>query len=116
MSLEGRYDVHELLRQFAAEKLAAAPEVEAAVRDRHSAYYCNFLSERTDNWHTGRQLETLDAVTGEADNVQRAWLWAVDQRRLSASGACDRQLGLVSQLARAAMLKAKRSSGQLSSE
>ncbi|MEP7357696.1 MAG: AAA family ATPase, partial [Anaerolineales bacterium] len=79
LSAEGRYDVHELLRQFAAEKLAAAPEQEAAVRDQHSAYYCNFLSEHADSWHNAQQLETFNAVTLEADNVQRAWQWAVER-------------------------------------
>src|SRR5262249_29782319 len=49
VSLEGRYEVHELLRQFAEEKLAGTPVIEADVRDRHSAYYCNFLHVQSDN-------------------------------------------------------------------
>ena len=35
----GRYDVHELLRQYAAEKLAQAPDAGEGVRDRHCAHY-----------------------------------------------------------------------------
>jgi tetratricopeptide (TPR) repeat protein len=79
LSPGGRYDVHELLRQYATEKLAAAPEVEAELRGRHSVYYLNFLGGHDDDWHTGRQLETLATVTGEADNIQRAWQWAFEQ-------------------------------------
>ena len=75
----GRYEVHELLRQFAAEKLVQAPDIEAAIRDRHSATYCAFLHEHTEQWHTDRQLETLATVTQEADNVQVAWRWALAQ-------------------------------------
>jgi tetratricopeptide (TPR) repeat protein len=82
-----RYDLHELLRQFGAEKLAQASGVETAtstssaqaVRDRHSAYYCAFLHRHAENWHTARQLETLAAVTRESDNVQQAWRWALAQ-------------------------------------
>src|SRR5262249_38970325 len=83
------YEVHELLRQFAEEKLAGTPVIEADVRDRHSAYYCNFLHVQSDNWHTGRQLETLAAVTREADNVLPAWTWAVDH------GECARLLAAI---------------------
>jgi predicted ATPase/DNA-binding SARP family transcriptional activator len=76
---EGRYQVHELLRQYGAEKMAEDLEQETAVRDRHSAYYCAFLHEHTEHWHTGRQLATLAALTREADNVQQAWSWALAQ-------------------------------------
>jgi len=93
LKVDGRYDVHELLRQFAAEKLSEVVELETAtssfggaqdgsvqaVRERHSAYYCTFLQQHTDNWHTARQLEALAEVTGEADNVQSAWRWALQQ-------------------------------------
>ena len=79
VSLEGRYEVHELLRQFAEEKLADTAAIAAGVRDRHSVYYCNFLRVQSDHWHTGRQLETLTAVTRESDNVLRAWNWAVER-------------------------------------
>lgn len=75
----GRYFMHELLRQFAAEKLAQAAEMERATRDRHSAYYCTLLHEHTDHWQTGRQLQTLAVVTQEADNVRVAWRRALDQ-------------------------------------
>jgi predicted ATPase/DNA-binding SARP family transcriptional activator len=74
-----RYDLHELLRQFGVEKLAQALEVERIVRDRHSAYFCALLHRHTENWHTAQQLETLAAVTREADNMQPAWRWALAQ-------------------------------------
>ena len=42
----GRYEMHELLRQFAAEQLDAAPDERAALEARHSDYYLNFVQER----------------------------------------------------------------------
>lgn len=41
---DGRYDMHELLRQYAAERLAADPEQEARTRRRHADYYAGLLS------------------------------------------------------------------------
>jgi len=75
-----RYDLHELLRQYAAEKLAQMPEAEtAALHDRHSAFYCTLLHEHNEDWHTVRQLKTLAAVTRDVDNVERALRWAIEQ-------------------------------------
>jgi predicted ATPase len=76
---DGRYDIHQLLRQFAAEKLAESPDDEVAVRDRHSAHYSAFLRDLTDDWHNARQLEALAAATREADNVRPALQWALER-------------------------------------
>jgi predicted ATPase/DNA-binding CsgD family transcriptional regulator len=75
----GHYQMHELLRQFAAEQLAQTSEAEMGARDRHSTYFCAFLHERTEDWHTGRQIETIRAVAQEADNIRQAWQWALAQ-------------------------------------
>jgi predicted ATPase len=80
MMANGRYDVHELLRQFAAEKLSEVLELETAVRERHSAYYCTLLQQHTPNWHNARQLEALAEVTREANNIHSAWDWAVQHK------------------------------------
>ena len=72
-----RYDVHELLRQFAAEKLSEMVDLEPAVRECHSAYYCSLLQQHTLNWHNACQLETLAEMTREAHNIQAAWDWAL---------------------------------------
>ncbi|MFB9316994.1 ATP-binding protein [Cryptosporangium minutisporangium] len=42
---DGRYDMHELLRQYAGERLAAEPEQERAVRRRHAAHFAARLPE-----------------------------------------------------------------------
>ena len=75
---EGRYEIHELLRQFGAEMLAQAVELETEVRARHSAYYCCLLHEHTESWHNARQLETFNTHTQEANNVQVAWSRALE--------------------------------------
>ena len=75
------YMIHELLRQFAAEKLAIAQTEEAATRDRHSAYFCDFLNDHAQEWHSAKQFETLAAVTRESDNAQEGLRWALEQEQ-----------------------------------
>ncbi len=42
-----RYELHELLRQYALAKLQEDPDEEARTRDRHCAYYARQLGDRT---------------------------------------------------------------------
>jgi len=42
----GRYEIHELLRQFAAEQLDTAPAERATVAAQHGAYYLAFVAAR----------------------------------------------------------------------
>jgi predicted ATPase/DNA-binding SARP family transcriptional activator len=74
-----RYHIHELLRQFAAEKLTVSAELETDVLDRHSLYFCTFLQERSEDWYTAHQMAALDAVKPEAENIRRAWERALVQ-------------------------------------
>jgi predicted ATPase/DNA-binding SARP family transcriptional activator len=61
----GRYEVHELLRQYAECKLEEAPEKKDETLDLHCKYYTKLLGgNRTDAWL-------------ELDNVRAAWRQAV---------------------------------------
>ncbi len=79
----GRYHMHELLRQFAAEKLAESPQEQAQFRDRHCAYYAGWL-DRQDAWlRTERQLQAVHQISADIQNVQTAWRWAVERQQIS---------------------------------
>jgi predicted ATPase/DNA-binding SARP family transcriptional activator len=76
----GRYHIHELLRQFAAEKLEGRTGESESVKDRHSAYFGSFLQARDPQRMRGRdQKETFQAILSEVDNLRAAWLWAIDR-------------------------------------
>ncbi len=78
-----RYQLHELLRKFAAAKLAEDSSTASTVRERHSAYYLDFLQARQ-AMLTGHEQQTAVAeITEESDNVREAWLWAIDQGNLA---------------------------------
>ncbi len=74
----GRYDLHELLRQFAASKLREDVERERAARDLHSSYYLMLLHTRLKSLEGVDQQATLAALGVEVDNLRAAWQWATE--------------------------------------
>jgi len=74
----GRYQTHELLRQFAAEKLAALPDEYAETCHAHGRFFANFLNQRNNALKQGgEQTKTLAAIEQEFENVWAAWEWAI---------------------------------------
>ena len=79
----GRYSLHELVRQFAAERMVVAGESEA-VDKAHCDYYADFLQSREPGIKGGRQFETFAEIAAEFENIRAAWHWAVDHREYDA--------------------------------
>jgi predicted ATPase len=75
----GRYEMHELVRQYGVAKLAADPAQEATARQRHSAYYCAVLQRREPDLKGARQQTALAELEADAENLRAAWDWAVQQ-------------------------------------
>jgi len=82
-SHNGRYEMHELLRQFAAEQLAISPEVGLAAQNAHCVYYANFLQGQIAFLMGDGQRQGLAAMTAEYDNIWAAWEWGIQEGRLS---------------------------------
>lgn len=76
----GRYEVHELLRQYGEEKLNEDSTDAADAHHQHCAYYTNFLHQSEPDLKGRRQIESLREVEADFENVRTAWNWAVDQR------------------------------------
>ncbi len=77
LDVNGRYQIHELLRQYAAEQLEkSASDVQQTQAD-HANYYIQFLHQRRQDVAGGRQREALLEIKEELDNIRVAWLWAV---------------------------------------
>ena len=77
ISRNNRYEIHELLRQYGAEKLADSQEQEE-ILTKHAEFYAEFMAERKQDLRTGRRLEALDLIDGDFENVRRAWRQTVD--------------------------------------
>ena len=84
----GRYEMHELLRQYAEDKLVASPAASEEAHDGHCGYYIAAL-ERWDTDRKGPRMPGAYAgMTSEIDNLRAAWNFAVERgqaKRLSAS-------------------------------
>lgn len=89
----GRYGIHELLRQYAEERLGLlseshtplntdsetiAPNFPSQVRDRHSAYYCAALQRWSEELKSSRQYTALAEMEVEIANARAAWDWIVE--------------------------------------
>ncbi len=85
-----RYELHELLRQYAEEKLNEVPKEEENVHHLHCGYYTEFLHKKKELLKGKKQRETLEEVGAEIENVRAAWLWAV---KLVNEKALARSLG-----------------------
>ncbi len=71
----GRYELHELVRQYADEQLREAGETEQT-RDRHLAFFLA-LAEAAEPWLTsGERTRWLVALDAEHDNLRAALAWS----------------------------------------
>ena len=78
----GRYEMHELLRQYAAQKLEGSPGVREAVHERHSAYYADVLQQWAADRKGRQQPAPLAWIEADSENIRAAWDWAVEQERV----------------------------------
>jgi diguanylate cyclase (GGDEF)-like protein len=84
----GRFQIHELLRRCAAEKLLQDQSRNFAAHDAHCAYYAKWLGglevlQTAEEWSTA-----LTEMGSEIDNVRAAWRWAIDHTRADYLEAC----------------------------
>jgi hypothetical protein len=78
----GRYEVHDMLRQYAAERLQGDPRQSEALHNRHCAYYARLLAAYGEQLKGDEMGSALAALSAERDNVRVAWDWAVSHRRV----------------------------------
>jgi DNA-binding SARP family transcriptional activator/predicted ATPase len=77
---EGRYDFHELVRQFAARQLTA--DELAAVEAQHSHFYLTYVAMREQRMARHEPRQAAAEIQSEIDNVRQAWGWAARQQIL----------------------------------
>ncbi len=73
---EERYEIHELLRQFAQAELTALPQEYAVIASRHSSFYLAFVATREKRLTRNESRAAIAEIQREWDNVRQAWLWA----------------------------------------
>jgi len=76
----GRYDLHQIVRQFSEQKLKESGEWESTV-EAFSAYYFQFLRDQAQIFETGEQSACLDRIEIELENIKVAWKWILQTER-----------------------------------
>lgn len=74
----GRYQIHELLRQYANEKLQDEPGTWQLARESFCTYYADFLDQQAEYIRGTKQREAFDSITNEYENIRLAWQWLVE--------------------------------------
>jgi predicted ATPase/DNA-binding SARP family transcriptional activator len=80
---EDRFEMHELLRQYAAEKLEASPQACRAAREGHSTYFARALAQWAVEMKGEGQQAALSGMERDAENARAAWQWAAQQRQVA---------------------------------
>jgi predicted ATPase len=76
------FHIHELQRQYTLQQLCVSPEKYRSARDRHAAYYCVAVSQWGEGLKGPDQVELLSLMRREIDNIQAAWAWATEGKRI----------------------------------
>src|SRR5690606_7777899 len=77
-----RFEIHELLRQFAEGMLD--PEARLDAVDKHIAYYAGLMKAESTRLLSRDQRAALDVLQSEIDNIRTAWRHALARRNLDA--------------------------------
>jgi predicted ATPase/DNA-binding XRE family transcriptional regulator len=79
-----RYDMLAVIREFAADRLAASGQSDEIAR-RHAARYIALAEEAESQLRGGNQALWLDRLEGELDNLRAAMSWALRTKAVSES-------------------------------
>lgn len=74
------FTMHELLRQFAREKLEHSPEELAMIRREHCGYFLSYIKKQGPMMHGLSHIEILNAFGESYNNIRLAWEYAMDNR------------------------------------
>jgi predicted ATPase/transcriptional regulator with XRE-family HTH domain len=72
----GRYDLHEVIRQYADGQLREQADELAAACGRHAVFYLRLVAEREQRLKGAEQALAVAELNAEIDNIRAAWKWA----------------------------------------
>ncbi|MFI5166788.1 MAG: ATP-binding protein [Thermoanaerobaculales bacterium] len=81
LEASGRFTIHEVLRRFAAERLAETPARLHEARLRLADYFADLCAARESLLWGPSQGEVLDDIAREMENLCEAWHWAAREGR-----------------------------------
>lgn len=91
---DGRYDMHELVRQYAAERFEIVGQGDATL-NRHAEYFADLLARHGQYFRRDGELQALDTLKPDTENVHVAWRWAFDHNQWELLECVDHSAGSV---------------------
>ena len=88
----GRYDLHEVIRQYATSHLNNRPH-NIETHTRYCEYYLTLVRKRECLLKSDAQQEAIRQLTGEIDNIRAAWVWAIEHKKLDQLEQAGRGFG-----------------------
>ena len=79
VAAQGRYQLHELVRQYALERLEEDAAEATAARRRHAEFYLAIFDQRCEEFISSRHHTVVQEVNTDYENVRVAWYTAIDQ-------------------------------------
>jgi tetratricopeptide (TPR) repeat protein len=78
----GRFEIHELLRQYVQERLDTNPVESDEVREKHAAYFAVFIQTRREALKGAEQMQALIEIEADIENVRRAWRYYLSDKNI----------------------------------
>jgi predicted ATPase/DNA-binding XRE family transcriptional regulator len=78
-----RYDLHELVRQYAVARLAEKPTEQAAAVAQQARFYASWVAQQETILKSARQKQAVQAMIAEIDNIRAAWHSACEEHDAS---------------------------------
>lgn len=75
-----RFEMHQLLRQYAAQQLDADQRADLA--DRHAGYFAGWLQRQEDQLHTPQCAAIFREIAFDHDNLRAYWQWALSRQQI----------------------------------
>lgn len=93
-TVNGRYGMHERLRQFVSEKLSTEPAAQHETWTRYADYYALYLEQKESVLKGEGQQQAVDEILTEIENIRSTWRWNVQHRRKEAISRSQNSLGV----------------------
>jgi DNA-binding SARP family transcriptional activator len=77
----GRFELHELLRQFGQMQLEQTPEAIPILMEEYSKYFAGFMEKSTGLLRGNSQTAALNDIVADIENVRTAWRYLLSPPR-----------------------------------
>jgi hypothetical protein len=77
---EGRFTIHELMRQFGREILEESPSLLQELQEQHCRYFCSALQDWAHQLSSSRMIAAVEEIEKERSNLDTAWHYGLENK------------------------------------